>query len=197
MKDRYDDVEFKDFFYSTVTGEVEKLNNLIEKLIAFAHPIEYKFEVVDLGEILDQTLESVLKDINNPDFHTVKNYTPGIFKLQADRDQISKAFSYMLQNSYNAMNSSGMMTINIESLSKEAMLKVSIKDTGRGIPQEDIERVFDPFYTTPEKGVGLGLPLSQKIIEDHKGKVSVSSTLNQGTTLTVLLPFEEKNSEEV
>lgn len=188
MKDRYDDHEFKDFFYNTVTGEVEKLNNLIEKLIAFVHPIEYKFEIVDLAGVLDEGLESVLMGLNKTDFRIVKNYVPGVFRLKADNKQLSKAFSYIMQNSFNAMVSGGVLTIDVESLSRDAMLKVSVKDTGRGIPQEDIERVFDPFYTAPDKGVGLGLPLSQKIIEDHGGKVAMSSILDKGTTLTVLLP---------
>ncbi len=197
MKDRYNDVEFQDFFYTTVTGEVEKLNNLIEKLIAFVHPIEYKFEIVDMGELLDKSLEATLKDLKKSDFHIVKNYTPGIFKLRADKAQIGKAFSFILQNSFHAMVPGGILTVDMESLSNDSMLKISIKDTGKGIPQEDTERVFDPFYTTPEKGVGLGLPLSQKIIEDHKGKVAISSILNQGTTLTVLMPTAVPTGEEM
>jgi len=196
MKDRYDDPEFQDFFYTTVTGEVEKLNNLIEKLIAFVHPIEYKFEVVDLGEVLDTSLETVLKENKRTNVHIVKNYTPGLFRLKADRAQICKAFSYILQNSFNAMASGGTLTIDVESLSRDGLLKVAVKDTGKGIPEEDLERVFDPFYTTPEKGVGLGLPLSQKIIEDHSGKLTISSIINSGTTLTVLLPIAATAGKE-
>lgn len=197
MKDRYNDKDFQEFFYTTVTGEVEKLNNLIEKLIAFVHPIEYKFETVDMGELIDKTLESILKDQKAYDLHLIKNYAPGIFKLSADNTQLGKAFSYILQNSIIAMNSRGKLTIDIESLVKDSMIRVSINDTGKGIPQEDIERVFDPFYTTPEKGVGLGLPLSQKIIEDHKGKITMESTPHQGTTLTVMLPIAAPMQEEV
>jgi signal transduction histidine kinase len=197
MKDRYNDKDFQEFFYTTVTGEVEKLNNLIEKLIAFVHPIEYKFETVDMGELMDKTLESILKDQKTSDLRLIKNYAHGIFKLSADKAQLGKAFSYILQNSLIAMNSGGTLTVNVESLLKDAMIKVSIKDTGRGIPQEDIERAFDPFYTTPEKGIGLGLPLSQKIIEDHKGKVTIESAPNQGTSLTVLLPIAAPTQEEV
>ena len=197
MKDRYNDKDFQEFFYTTVTGEVEKLNNLIEKLIAFVHPIEYKFETVDMGELMDKTLESILKDQKASDLRLIKNYAHGIFKLSADKAQLSKAFSYILQNSFIAMNSGGTLTVNIESLLKDAMIRVTIKDTGKGIPQEDIERAFDPFYTTPEKGIGLGLPLSQKIIEDHKGKVTIESAPNQGTSLTVLLPIAAPTQEEV
>ena len=197
MKDRYSDPEFQDFFFSTVTGEVEKLNSLIEKLIAFAHPIEYKFDIVDLGEVLDNSLESILRAVKTSNIQLIKNYTPGIFKIRADNKQIYKAFSYILQNSFNAMQSGGTLTLNVESALKDATIKISVKDTGRGIPPEDLKKVFDPFYTTPEKGIGLGLPLSQKIIEEHGGKVSVSSVFNHGTTLTILLPIAAQTEEEV
>jgi signal transduction histidine kinase len=87
------------------------------------------------------------------------------------------------------MSFGGTLMIGVETAHSNGMYKISINDTGKGIPQEDLEWVFDPFYTTPEKGIGMGLPLSQKIIEEHGGKVLVSSILNQGTTLTVLLPL--------
>ena len=188
MKERYNDPEFQDFFYTTVTGEVEKLNNLIEKLIAFVHPIEYKFEMVELGKILDDSIIAALKGVKQAELNIVKNYKSGGLKLRADKSQICRAFSYIFQNSFNAMAFGGTLTIGVEPAHSNGMYKISINDTGKGIPQEDLERVFDPFYTTPEKGIGLGLPLSQKIIEEHGGKVFVSSIPEKGTTLTVLLP---------
>lgn len=195
MKDRYNDPDFQEFFFTTVTGEVEKLNNLIEKLIAFVHPIEYKFETVDMGEVLDKSLESAIEDLKITDFNIVKNYTQGIFRLRADVAQMIRAFAYMLRNSFDAMVPGGTVTLGVESMKRDSTVKISIKDTGRGIPPEDLDRVFDPFYTTPEKGVGLGLPLSQKIIEDHGGKITLNSIPDQGTTLTVLLPVAAPTGE--
>ena len=88
------------------------------------------------------------------------------------------------------------MTIDVDQIKENDTCCISIKDTGKGIPQEDIDKIFDPFYTTPEKGVGLGLPLSKKIIEGHGGKITVSSLLNQGTTLTVVLPSNLTNKKQ-
>lgn len=197
MKDRYDDPEFKEFFFTTVTGEVERLNTLIEKLIAFVHPIEYKFSIVDVGEVLNNSLDLALNDFPKERYQIIKDDIPGTYKITADMPQLCKAFSYIFQNSFKAMPAGGTLTVKAENLSTESMIKIVIKDTGKGIAEEDIKRVFDPFYTASEKGIGLGLPLSQKIIEDHKGKVSIESEISQGTTLTVTLPLVKQEKQEV
>ncbi|MCC7203350.1 MAG: GAF domain-containing protein [Nitrospirae bacterium] len=196
MKERYNDPEFKDFFYTTVTGEVEKLNSLVEKLIAFTHPIEYKFNLVDIGKVLDDSILAVTRNVKQSEFRILRNYKRDTIILRADKVQLGKAFSHLIQNSLSAMTSGGTLTIDVEQTPEDETCSVSIKDTGKGIPQEDIDRIFDPFYTTPEKGVGLGLPLSRKIIEGHGGKITVSSVLNQGTTLTVILPSNLQDAKQ-
>ncbi len=189
MKERYNDPEFKDFFFTTVTGEVEKLNSLVEKLIAFTHPIEYKFSMVDIGKVLDDSILAVTRNVKQTEFRIIRNYKRDTVILRADKAQLGKAFSHLIQNSLNAMSSGGTLTIDVDRIRDDETCRISIKDTGKGITQEDIDKVFDPFYTTPEKGVGLGLPLSKKIIEGHEGKINVSSALNQGTTITITLPL--------
>ncbi len=198
MKERYNDPEFKDFFFTTVTGEVEKLNSLVEKLIAFTHPIEYKFNMVDIGKVLDDSILAVTKNIKQSEYRIIRNYKRDIIILQADKVQLGKAFSHIIQNSLNAMTSGGTLTIDVDRNQEDETCSISIKDTGKGIHQEDIDRIFDPFYTTPEKGVGLGLPLSKKIIEGHGGTITVSSVLNEGTTVTVTLPSKltDKKQED-
>ena len=198
MKERYNDPEFKDFFFTTVTGEVEKLNSLVEKLIAFTHPIEYKFNMVDMGKVLDDSILAVTKNIKQSEYRIIRNYKRDIIILQADKVQLGKAFSHIIQNSLNAMASGGTLTIDVDRNQEDETCSISIKDTGKGIPQDDIDKIFDPFYTTPEKGVGLGLPLSKKIIEGHGGTITVSSVLNEGTTVTVTLPSKltDKKQED-
>jgi len=198
MKERYNDPEFKDFFFTTVTGEVEKLNSLVEKLIAFTHPIEYKFNMVDIGKVLDDSILAVTKNIKQSEYRIIRNYKRDIIILQADKVQLGKAFSHIIQNSLNAMASGGTLTIDVDRNQEDETCSISIKDTGKGIPQDDIDKIFDPFYTTPEKGVGLGLPLSKKIIEGHGGTITVSSVLNEGTTVTVTLPSKltDKKQED-
>lgn len=188
LKERFNDPEFQDFFYNTVTEEVDKLNNLIEKLIAFVNPIDYKFERLDIGELIDKCIDSVLKDYKLSAFRIVKNYKSGTYKTLADYIQFQKAFSYILQNSLNAMAPDGTLTISIDQFPKDAIINVVVKDNTRFIHQEDLERIFDPFHTSSIKEVWLSFPLSQKIIEDHGGKINISSLPDQGTSISLLLP---------
>lgn len=188
LKERFNDPEFQDFFYNTVVQEVDKLNNLIEKLVAFVNPIEYKFDTLDIGDIMDKCLESVTTDYKISDIRLVKNYKRGVFRVKADAIQLSKAFSYILQNSFNSISPDGMLSIGIESFQKDATITVTIKDNTRLIPKTDLERIFDPFYTSSLREVWLGIPLSQKIIEDHGGRININSNPNQGTIISVLLP---------
>ncbi len=187
LKERFNDPEFQDFFYNTVTEEVEKLNNLIEKLVAFVNPIEYKFEVLEISEIMDECLESLLKEYKISDIRLNKNYKKEMFKIRADSIQIHKAFSYILQNSFDSIPPDGTLTISFEYLPKDAII-ITIKDNFRVIPQEDLENIFDPCYTSSVREVWLGFPLSHKIIEDHGGRLYISSTPGQGTVISVQLP---------
>ncbi len=191
MKHRYEDPEFKEFFFTTVSEEVEKLNTLIEKLMAFGHPIEYKFDIIDLGEVLDQGLQEAIKDFPLEKYRIIKEYSKDMVKVRGDFSQLSRALSYIFHNSFSAMPEGGTLTIHTELMLPEQNVKVSIRDTGKGISEEDLAQVFDPFYTAPDKGIGLGLPISQKIIEDHGGKVSIQSKLNEGSTISVILPFQK------
>jgi signal transduction histidine kinase len=72
------------------------------------------------------------------------------------------------------------------------MLRVTVQDTGMGIPQENLERLFEPFFTTKPNGTGLGLPITRRIVQEHRGVISVNSELHKGTTFTLLLPSAAK-----
>lgn len=188
LKERFNDPEFQDFFYNTVTEEVDKLNNLIEKLVAFVNPIEYKFEVLEISEIMDKCLEALLKEYKISDIRLIKNYRRTDIKVRADKSHILKAFSYILQNSLDGISPDGTLTISIEYLPKDATINVTIKDESRVIPQEDLENIFDPFYSSSVREVWLGFPLSHKIIEDHGGKIHINSSPGNGTIISVRLP---------
>ncbi|MDD5435064.1 MAG: ATP-binding protein [Nitrospira sp.] len=188
LKERFNDPEFQDFFYNTVTEEVDKLNNLIEKLVAFVNPIEYKFEELEISEIMDNCLEALLKEYKISDIRLIKNYRRTDIKVRADKFHIVKAFSYILQNSLDGISPDGTLTINFEYLPKDANINVTIKDDSRVIPLEDLENIFDPFYSSSVREVWLGFPLSHKIIEDHGGKIHINSSPGQGTLISVRLP---------
>ena len=102
-----------------------------------------------------------------------------------DSEELKQAFINIITNGCQAMGENGVLKVNITPNGRE--VDIAISDTGKGISQEEISRLFDPFYTTKPMGMGLGLAISKKIIEDHGGRIMVESEISKGTTFTVSL----------
>jgi signal transduction histidine kinase len=186
LKDRYEDPELREFFYTTVSGEVDRLNQLVERLTTFIQPIDYHFEEGEIRQLLDDTISEVFSVVQGRGIRVVKDYPREGYRVKVDRAQIRKAFAYLFQNALQSMTAGGTLTVRL--VYSPDRVRLVVEDTGPGIPPEDLKRVFDPFYGASRGGTEMGLSLSQKIIEDHHGTVRVDSTLHQGTTLTVELP---------
>ncbi|RKY84232.1 hypothetical protein DRQ09_08905 [candidate division KSB1 bacterium] len=108
-------------------------------------------------------------------------------ELEIDPNQISQVFSNLIRNAIQSMPEGGNLTINCE---KEGhSCNISFIDTGVGINEEDIDKLYIPFYTTRTQGIGLGLSISQKIIENHNGKIKIESVPGKGSTFKIELPF--------
>jgi signal transduction histidine kinase len=121
----------------------------------------------------------------------------------ADRKRLHRCFSNLIANGIQAMPGGGDLSVRtervpefpliksdipIEGAQNGSKIRVVIADTGQGIPPDRLQRIFDPFYTTKEKGLGLGMAITHRIIEDHKGTIDVQSQVDMGTTFTIHLP---------
>ncbi len=109
--------------------------------------------------------------------------------MLGDANKLKQAFGIIITNGYQAMNGSGKLTVSIER--NDEGVDVAITDTGGGIRHEDISKIFDPFVTTKEMGVGLGLAITKRVIEDHEGRIHVRSRLSEGSTFTISLPVKK------
>ncbi|TKH07752.1 GHKL domain-containing protein, partial [Bacillus wiedmannii] len=107
--------------------------------------------------------------------------------IECSENQLKQVFINILQNSIEAMPDGGKITIHIKEINDEGVI-IHVIDEGIGIPEERIKRLGEPFYSTKEKGTGIGLMLSYKIIESHQGKISIMSEVGVGTTVTIYLP---------
>jgi two-component system sporulation sensor kinase A len=117
-----------------------------------------------------------------------ENYAPDLPLILLDINQIKQAFLNILKNSFEAMPDGGK--ISISTRLKDNNIVVSITDTGSGINKEDVQRVFDPFYSAKVNGTGLGLALTMKTIEGHHGEIICKSTIDKGTTMVISFPIE-------
>ena len=116
----------------------------------------------------------------------------GLPLAQVDRDQLSQAFLNLLINSLEAMEEGGKVRVGIRREGQDS-LKISIGDTGKGIPGEDLEKVFEPFFSTKRKGTGLGLAIVHQIVEGHGGDIQVESQEGEGTSFQITLPIGPTN----
>ena len=106
-------------------------------------------------------------------------------------DQIQQSLINLALNAIEATDPGGKVTFAITFISKDKMVEIAISDTGKGIPEEDLDHIFDPFFTSKESGTGLGLAITHGIIQQHGGTIEVKSKLGHGTTFTIRLPINK------
>lgn len=169
--------------------------DLTQQLLTFAKGGEPIKETVSIGNILKETTSFLLRGSKNKcEFHISNDLLP----VDVDRGQISQVISNIIINADQAMPNGGKIFISAENkvikeedhlpLKPGVYIKISIKDEGIGIPKEYIQKIFDPYFTTKNKGTGLGLTITHSIIKNHDGYISVESELGKGTTFHIYLP---------
>jgi len=196
LPDRLEDEEFRNHFLQIASGEVDRISSLVNELLEFARPSEPKLEMEDINSILDGMLLLVSTETKKKFVQIVKEYTHDVPPVTVDREQIKQVFLNVLLNALDATPENGMITVKTRSFSKtggEHYVQVEFTDTGCGIPSEYLEDIFTPFFTTKTKGSGLGLSISNQIIQDHKGYIDVESHVNKGSTFFINLPITQEH----
>jgi len=201
MSLHHDDPEVRAKFDRIVPRELERVQAVIEDMMELARPSALQFEPTNLNEVLAQALEILESQAANQGVKFVREFGPELPYCMADRKRIHRCFNNLLTNAIQAMPRGGDLTVRtwlgpdrtLPSASSdggpEPMIRVTITDTGQGIPPERLSRIFDPFYTTKEKGLGLGMAITHRIVEDHKGMIDVQSQVGLGTTFIIQLPL--------
>lgn len=177
-----------------VAKEVDRLNKIISELLYYAKPSESQKVCVDINNIIDSTLLLVNFKMMKPKVQVIKRYNDSLPLIPADEEQIKQVFLNLIINSIQAIDTAGEITIETDLSEDGKFIKVLVCDTGKGIEPENMKKLFDPFFTTREKGTGLGLAVVQKIVVLHGGHIEVESLLGEGSTFTVYLPTEREGS---
>lgn len=187
-------------FLDVVIKESERINRMMERMLDFARPAPLELKLLNIHQILEEIL--LLEKRNKPDIRFIQNYDPSLPQVEGDEDQLKQVFLNLIRNALEALPEGGTLelmtrihsnyTVKTETHpnSRQAIL-VEIRDSGPGIGAEELNNIFTPFHTTKCKGSGLGLPLSLKIVENHKGKMNVQSEAGKGTWAQVFLPVEQ------
>jgi PAS domain S-box-containing protein len=192
---RFGDELFREKFQKVVPRELERINEIVDRLLALARPERLHFTTVELPALLDTVIELYANEIETKQTLVLRDYARDVPTIYADENAIYQAFVNLVANALDAMGPHGQLTLRLgwaEGPTRRAYhrrVRIEIEDTGQGIPSAERDRIFNPFYTTKEGGTGLGLALTHKIIEEHRGSIDVASTPGVGTTFRVVLPL--------
>jgi two-component system sensor histidine kinase AtoS len=183
-----------------VRRELIRIDSIVTRLLKFTGPTLEPFKPERLHEILDHSLRLVQPQLKEKGIELRKVFEAGFDRVNGNEYELQQALVNLLLNAIEAMASNGTLTVTTASVAAPGpnnqgkapdapRIQVTIRDTGVGIPPENVERLFEPFFTTKSGGTGLGLAVTQRIIEGHRGAVSVQSKPGQGTAFTIALPL--------
>jgi len=175
-------------FTQLIIRETERLDSLVSRLLNFARPAEQILQYEDINELVDNAMTLAILKVNGPRIRVEKRFCEGLPQLYVDAKRLSQAFLNVLLNAIDAMPGNGTLTLSTALEKRPDRVVIGIADTGEGIPPDNMDKIFYPYFTTRSKGTGLGLPIVQQIIAEHNGTVEVKSSVGQGTVLTICLP---------
>ncbi len=169
-----------------ITEESTRLNQIVTEFLDFARPQAPNLQECDLEEIIEKNLSFIRPELEKKGIMVNDNLNGRSLKLLADQELLYRAFLNILINAIQSMRDGGTIDIKVEE--ERDNYRIEIEDTGSGISEENVNKIFNPFFTTKEKGSGLGLSIVRKIIEGHRGSVAIQSIEGEGTKVRVQLP---------
>lgn len=171
-----------------IEEEIHRINGIIDQFLRFAKPAPPLFKKTDVLPIFEETLQLLRPQIEKQRIRVEKEFQP-LPLILMDREQMKQAMLNLLLNAVQAMPEGGQLVLSGRSSEDGQWIQLSIRDSGAGIPEEDLHHLFDPFFSTKEGGMGLGLSITHRIIDQHHGKVEVESSPGAGTLFTLWLPI--------
>jgi PAS domain S-box-containing protein len=177
-------------FLEVSKGEITRLDYIITQFLQAIRPAPSQLKLASLNGVVEKTLELLRPEIENRGIVVKMKLSGNLTATPIDATQMQQVLVNLVKNAAQAMTSGGTLTLQTGESGDEVWASVS--DTGGGIPQERINRIFEPFYTTKEKGSGLGLMIVQRIVRAHSGRIELESRVGRGTTFRVWLPLTER-----
>jgi signal transduction histidine kinase len=192
-------------FLSVIVEEANRLNRVVSQFLDYARPYRGEPATLDVNEVVRKTVPLVspqhVEGVPATPIEISVSLADDLPRVKADAEQLRQVFLNLAINGVQAMPQGGRLTIST-ALRKSvrrasgAFVEIRFRDLGSGIQPQDLKNLFIPFFTTKEKGTGLGLPISQRIIENHGGVIEVRSRVGQGSTFTVVLPAVEEEKKD-
>jgi len=182
-------------YLSKMESELTRSTGLVRNLLDFARQSPPNMREIKLNEVIERALDLVSHSAALQNIQIIKELSASLPRIMADFDQLTQVFTNLILNAIQAMPQGGKLVL--RSSNDGNQIKIEVQDTGCGISQENMSKLFTPFFTTKieVKGVGLGLSICYGLIQRHQGKIEVQSQVGKGTTFTVYLPLQHEKSE--
>ncbi|MDB4303263.1 ATP-binding protein [Desulfosarcina sp.] len=182
-------------YIATIKTESERCGRIVTNLLQFSKKQKMEFAEIDLAKVVENTLVVMEYQIKKWNIKMQADVPETSFTLQGNADKLQQVFINLMANAHHAMPDGGGITIGLrnEERNGTACVIASVADTGCGIPQENLDKLFESFFSS-EKGMnnlGLGLSITKQIVDDHHGEISVESEVGTGTTFSIILPVEQ------
>jgi len=176
-----------------ISSEVDRTNSLITRFLDFARPLSLRLDKTDVADVCDRAVAELER--HQPPFDVVicKNYSPDAPAVPMDAELMERAIYNLLLNAAQASPPNGAITIKTREI--DGTVEIAVIDCGAGIERKHLENIFNPFFTTKSNGVGLGLAIISKIVDEHGGKIAVESETGRGSTFRLYLPLREQEAK--
>ena len=194
LPERYNDAEFREGFQGLALKEVDRICGLINDLLSFARPSRPNVAEENMNDVVDGIARILETEAKEKGVEITKDFGLNLPKVWIDREQMKQVFMNLILNAIQAMTEGGSIFISTRLISREEaghlgqFVQIEVRDTGVGIPPENLDHIFDPFFTSKDEGSGLGLSISHQIVQEHGGYVTVESKVGVGTTFFINLP---------
>jgi signal transduction histidine kinase len=193
-----DEVKNKEFL--TLTGvirdEIRRLNGIIEEFLTFSKSRRLELHDCPVQEVLRKIVNLISEEAAVKGIRFQNDWGDKPIIVPMDMDKLQQALFNLVKNAMESISGEGIVTLSARN-SQDGRVSIRITDSGCGMTAEEVDRIFNPEYTTKEKGLGLGLPLAHEIIRGHGGEIRVLSRKGEGTTFEILLPAERRNDKGV
>jgi two-component system, sporulation sensor kinase E len=177
-------------YLGVAKGEINRLDYIITQFLQAIRPAPVQLKLASLNEVVEKTLELLQPELDNRGLAVKTKLLRGLTATPIDATQMQQVLVNLVKNAMQAMTKGGSLTL--QTGESPDSVWVSVADTGGGIPEEQISRIFEPFYTTKKKGSGLGLMIVQRIVRAHAGRIELESHVGRGTTFRLWLPLHER-----
>jgi signal transduction histidine kinase len=185
-KDKIEGKKAKEFF-PEAEKEVNRLSELVREMVEFANPNKYQTRKVNIIEVLEKSLDLLKSDLKNKEIKVIREFQTELPEVMVNEREMYQVFVNIVLNAVDSMETGGTLSLKCETLSTGSgeLIRLHFGDTGCGIPEDNLARIFDRYFTTKQTGTGLGLAIVERIISVHNGKINVKSDVGIGTTITI------------